>query len=374
MSVYDYAKTDTTPEKAGYHEKRLQVLSDHYKALVDNGRIQAASFLMARGGKIFAHQVIGKLTQLENSPAIKTDSIKRVASISKLFTATAIMKLIEDGKLWLKQSVSEIIADFDTPYHNPITLWHLLTHTSGLPADPGYFCEPSPIGWSEVFDKEDWIGAILQGPLQNKPGENWNYCSRGYAILGEIVSRVSGQHFNDYVQKEIFIPLKMNRSFFEVPESLENEVCTRTDEERKDIDVSRERISGRAPRSGGGAYCSLYDLYRFGQCFLNGGTLDNIRILGRMTVEAMTTNQLENVPAFHWGTNCKSYRHGLGWGFFCDGSTVSPECVNHEGFGWSSLYADPRENFIFASFVADNNVWDPDVQVIPRTIAFSGIT
>jgi hypothetical protein len=90
-------------------------------------------------------------------------------------------------------------------------------------------------------------------------------------------------------------------------------------------------------------------------------------------VETMTRDQLDNVPSFHWGKNCKVFRYGLGWSFFCDGPTVSPECLNHEGSGWMSLFVDPREQFIYASFFDDNRDWDPKVMVNTRTIACSGI-
>jgi CubicO group peptidase (beta-lactamase class C family) len=373
MATYDFGHTDSSPEEAGYSESRLKLLSDYYSSLIDSRRVQAAGFLMARKGKIFAHQAAGKLSFIENSPNVNTDSIKRIASITKLFTATAIMKLVEDGKLWLGQPVKDFIPEFDTSTHNGISLWHLLTHTSGLPADPGYFLEPYPIRWFDLLDRDDWVKVILSGPLQCKPGENWNYCTLGFAILGEVVSRASGCHYNEYVKREIFEPLGLHKTFMELPETLQSKVCVSNNEEIERTSQSRIRVSNRPPKSGGGAFSTLYDLYRFGQCFLNGGILDGVRIIGRKTAEAMTRNQLENVPSFHWSTNCKTYRHGLGWGFYCDGPTVSQSCYNHEGWGWSALYVDPEEDFIYVSYSVDDHDWSPDVQVKPRTIAWSGI-
>jgi len=373
MALYDFGKIDISPENAGYNASRLKLLSDYYGALIDSGKLQSAGFLMARKGKIFAHQATGKLTHKADSPAIKCDTLKPIASITKMFTATAIMKLVEDGKLWLGQPVKDIIPEFNTPVHGGISLWHLLTHTSGLPADPGYFQEPYPIDWFGHIDRDDWVKTILSGPIQSQPGEQWNYCSLGFAILGEIVSRISGMHFNDYVEKEIFKPLGMTRTFMEIPLSFANEISIRNDEDLNYVSESPIRQPNRPPRSGGGAYSTLYDMYRFAQCFLNGGTLDGVRLIGRKTVEAMTRNQLENVPSFHWGAKCKTYRQGLGWGFYADGSTVSPDCYNHEGWGWCALYNDPEEQFTYVSFVADDRDWNPDFQVKPRTIAFSGI-
>jgi CubicO group peptidase (beta-lactamase class C family) len=373
MATYAFGHTDTSPQNANYSEARLKLLSNYYSSLIDSGRVQSAGFLLARKGKIFAHQAAGKLTHQEGSPAIQTNSLKKIASITKLFTATAIMKLVEDGKLWLGQPVKDFIPEFDTPMHGGISLWHLLTHTSGLPADPGYFQEPYPINWFESLDRDDWLKKALSGPLQAQPGENWNYCTLGFSILGEVISRASDNHYNDYLQNEIFKPLGMHRSFMEIPEHLQDEVSTCNEYQSAEISRSAIRHSNRPPKAGGGAYSTLYDMYRFAQCFLNGGTIDNVRLIGRKTVEAMTRNQLENVPSFHWGTRCKTYRQGLGWGFYCDGPTVSPSCYNHEGWGWCSLYIDPEEDFIYISFIADDNEWSPDVQVKPRTIAWSGI-
>lgn len=125
--------------------------------------------------------------------------------------------------------------------------------------------------------------------------------------------------------------------------------------------------------SGGGIYSTLYDLFRFGQCFLNGGTLDGTRLLGCKTVATMLRNQLENVPSFHWGTRCSTYRYGLGWGCYADGSTALPSCVNHGGWGWATLFVDPEDDFVYVHFFADNNDWDPNIMVSTRVIVFSGI-
>jgi CubicO group peptidase (beta-lactamase class C family) len=373
MATFDFGKIDISLENAGYSASRLKLLNDYYSALIDSGKVQSAGFLLARKGKIIAHQAVGKLTHKADSPVIKHDTLKPIASITKVFTATAIMKLVEDGKLWLGQPVKDIIAEFNTPLHGGISLWHLLTHTSGLPADPGYFQEPYPINWFERIYCDDWLKIILSGPIQAQPGEQWNYCSMGFAVLGEVVSRVSGMHFNDYVEKEIFQPLGMTRTFMEPPETLKNEVSIRNDDDIQELEECSIRQQNRPPRSGGGAFSTMYDLYRFAQCFLNGGTLDGVRIIGRKTAEAMTRNQLENVPSFHWGAKCKTYRQGLGWGFYADGPTVSPSCYNHEGWGWCALYNDPEEQFTYVSFFADDKDWNPDLVVKPRTIAWSGI-
>jgi CubicO group peptidase (beta-lactamase class C family) len=365
-------RLDITPREARYDESRIALLASHYLSKVEAGTLQGASFLMARDGKVFAHQAMGKLTYLPDSAPLLPDSIKSIASITKVVTAAAVMKLVEDGVVWLQQPVKTIIKEFDTQMHGSISLWHLLTHTSGLRADGGYFTEPYPVDDHGSFGEKDWlVKTVLSGPLQNAPGEQWNYCSNGFAVLAEVVTRASGMHFNDYVAKKIFEPLGMSRSFIEVPEALEPEVILLDEWTKKHMAWARTRVG--APMGAGGVYSTLRDLFKFGQCFLGGGEYGGARILGRKTVQEMTRNQLCGVPSFHWGARCREYRHGLGWGFFCDGSTVGPATFNHEGWGWCSLYVDPVERFIFASFVPDPEDWNPQLVVAPRTIAFSGI-
>ncbi len=371
MAQWMDGKIDVSAEKAGYDEKRIAVLADYYGNLIDAGKIRAAGFLMARNGGVFCHRAAGAHEYSDPSPAVKPDAIKRMASITKVFTAAAAMKLVEDGKLWLEQPVKTLIKEFDTPLHGNITLWHLLTHTSGLPADGGYFLEPYPIDHYEFINKKDWIKRLLAGPMQAKPGSQWNYSTLGYSILGEVVARAAGMSVGDYIEQEIFKPLGMTRSFFTPPAELIGEITT-TEKWEKD-DLSGAPGKRYYSLGGFGAFSTLSDLMRFAQCFLNGGTLDGNRILGRKTVETMTRNQLDGVPSFHWGKNCVNFRQGLGWAFYCDGPTVSPECFNHEGWGWCSLFVDPAEKFIFAAFTNTHEDWNPAVMVNPRTIAFSGI-
>jgi CubicO group peptidase (beta-lactamase class C family) len=221
------------------------------------------------------------------------------------------------------------------------------------------------------MQRDDWlIKSALAGPVQCKPGEQWNYSSLAFAVLGEIIGKVSGKYFDDFVMDEIIKPLGMTRTFMEVPEKLWPETVVMDDWGRKTLTGPKDRKG--APKSGGGVYSTLQDLFKLGQCYLNGGEYGGARILGKKTCQEMTRNQLSGVPSYHWGKNCKEYRQGLGWGFYADGPTVGPATVNHEG--WCSLFVDPVEEFIFVSFIASTLEWNPDLMVSPRTIAFSGIT
>ncbi len=373
MNQYIHGTTDKKPAECGYNADRLSLLADCYRNLVEKGTVQAAGFLLARDGNVFAHQAIGRLTYRDDSPPFTPDSIKNIASITKIITATAIMKLVEDGRIWLEQRVCEIIEEFNTPMHQTINIRHLLTHTSGLRADPGYHLEPYPETLFDWLSEEGWLKKVLSGPVQSKPGEIWAYCSLGYCILAEIVSRVSGKHFIDYVQDEIFTPLGMDSSSIELPKQHLDRTVIMGEEHKRWIEEDRIRQPYACPPGGGGANATMHDMFKLAQCYLNGGTYNGVRILGKTTCQAMTRNQLDGVPSNHWGTWIKNYRQGLGWGFFADGPTVSPETYNHEGWGWCSLFIEPVERFIYISMAATHTEWNPDVMVKPRTIAWSGI-
>jgi Beta-lactamase class C and other penicillin binding proteins len=373
MAEWRKGAVDTSPAKARYDESRLSLMREHYAARIDSGKIQAASFLLARDGEVFAHEAAGKLSyKPEDDRPFMPDSIKRIASITKIVTATAVMKLVEDGKIWLEQPVKDFIPEFDTPLHGKINFRHLLTHTSGIVADPGYFAEPYPVDRRGELDTADWLKQVaLAGPLQGEPGKQWSYSSTGFTLLSELVSRASGMHFNQFVQDRIFSPMGMTRSFLEPPRSLWPEISIMTDWEEERLSHAADRKG--PPSGGGGVYSSLRDLFVLGQAFMDGGEFKGARLLGKKAAQEMTRDQLAGVPAFHWGKRLEDFRHGLGWGFYCDGSITGPATYNHQGWGCSYLFVDPVERFVLALFVVDPHDWNPELVVEPVNVAFSGI-
>jgi len=375
-------KIDASPDRVGMDTRRLGLLDSHFTGLIKAGKLQAASFLVAKDGQIVAHQAMGKLTNKADSTEVQPDSIRKVYSITKVVTAVAIMQLVEAGKLYLSQPVAHWIKEFDTDVHRRITLWHLLTHTSGLAGDPGIFFEPYTKPWYEwwAYEKKkaatqwesgDWVRLLLSGPLCDEPGKQWIYCSAAYGVLGEIIAKVSGMSYEEYLNKRIFEPLGMNRSFFEVPEALRQETCFTGPWEEGDI-FKPENRAGMPPRGGNGLYSTLEDLWKFGQTILNGGMFVGHRLLGRRTVEMMVSNQLKNVPSRCWGNNTKSFPHGVGWNLGHD-DICSPGTYNHEGAGGSGLYIDPKEKLVFVFFGPYTREWTPEAMINPRAIVWSSL-
>ncbi len=366
-------KADCLPEDAGYFPEYLDKLEGHFDCLIESGKVMASGYLLTRNNKIFAHRTSGKLAYDQPESAFKPESLRRMASITKVFTATAIMQLIEDGKICLEQIISTILPEFNTPIHKDIQIFHLLTHSSGIVAEPGYFNEPYQRRiYNEIENNPDWIKAILQGPLQSKPGECWNYCSMGFNILGEIIERKSGMGFEDYILSRIVRPLGMNDTYFQVPEELEKEVCVMDNWERNMV-IRKAGFSTNKNLPSSGILSTLMDMSRFGNMMLNNGTLDGIRILSRKSVESMIMYQLKGAFGFSWGRKDPDWKVGLCWSYSGDKSLASQETYNHEGYGSSALYIDPSEQLVAVYIAVNYGIWSMDSVVAPRNIIWAGL-
>ena len=368
-------KTDCTPEEINYDSNVLNILEKHFQNIIDKHTILAAGYLLAKDGKIFDHKAMGKQSAFEDKGDFLPDSIRPIASITKVFTATALLQLMEQGKFYLKQPVSEFIKEFDTDMHRHITIFQLLTHTSGIKGDPGSFFEPYPAEWYNDVNKKNWIKKFLTGPLQFKPGTVWNYNSQGFNILAELVSRLSGMDYDKYVEEYIFKPLDMNSSFFFVPENLKDKVCIVSEWNKERLGFIRDKMPTTSLLGGGGIYSTLIDLFKFGQMMLNGGTYNNKRILGRKTVEAAVKPHIKNKKAYNWQPHLFVDKYkwtcGLAWElnkqhFLSDG------VYDHEGAEGAGLYIDPAENFIFVGFYPDT-MYHGESWINPLAIAWSGI-
>ncbi len=362
----------TSPEAVDYNPAKIALLAAKFAELIERETIQCAGFIMARHGKIFAWQTMGPLRGFEDRGDFMPDSLRRVASVTKVYTAVAIMQLVESGRIYLEQPVAAIIPEFDTDPHRRINIFHLLTHTSGLAADPGYWKEPFPADYWRETDAENWIRRLLAGPLQSETGKVWSYSSIGFQILGEIVTRVAGLPYQQYVMERIVQPMGLTRTCFDPPQHLHDQVCMVAEGERR-------RLAGPAPaatvsawKASGGLYSTLYDLCQLGQLFLNHGRLNGNELLGRKTLEAMVRNHLPGIPAYHWGDELKHKSYTLGLEINKD-PLLSPGHLSHEGAGRCALWIDPAEDFIYAYMGPTAMAWSPEAVICPRGIAWSGI-
>ena len=369
--LFTEGKTQCKPRDVGYDPERLDVLNNHFQKLIDEGKIQCAIYCLSRKGKIFAHGAIGKKTYRKNdNTPVKPDSVRYIASVTKLFAAVAIMKLVEDGLTRLDATVGEILPQFNTPPYDKITLFHLLTHTSGMYPDPGCFENKYQSNYWSMIENAyklhkpkkdgefDWITAALGTigtGLRTNPDTEWAYCSFGFVILGAVIEKLTGIHANKYIEDYISLPLGMKDTVFDLTPDMAKRAIVTDKETEKYINsiidgTYKPRWVGEKlnlPGTGGGLNGTAYDMNIFGNMVLNGGTLNNTRIIGRKAIEKMTTHQLHNIPDYTWGGNTQNRGFGVGFDMR-DGPafTFSPNSYCHEGAGSCALYIDPQEELV----------------------------
>ncbi|MFT3951911.1 MAG: serine hydrolase domain-containing protein [Oscillospiraceae bacterium] len=390
--------TEVTPAEAGYDESRLAALHKHFGRLMDRRKIQGASYCLARDGKVFASGAVGRRHYADATDPMLPDTVVRVASVTKLFTAVAVMKLIEDGHFRLDTPVKELLPEFDQGDFWRITVKHLLTHTSGMLPDAGY---PDVGGdylyWDAVgryidgYDPEkdgafNWIHAALQAGVRRMPDEEWMYCSFGFKILGEIITRVSGRDVKAYIEEEIFRPLGMNDSTFTLTPALAKRMVVKSAENeaylKRVIDGTNQPDNEKngwksVPSTDNGVYSTTADLIKFGTMCLGMGRSGDVRILGRKLFEKMTTCALHGVPNFAWGVNDPDRSFGIGFDmkrnaeyYYSEGSFF------HEGAGACALIMDPKERMAAAYFVPFDDVpdgWCPEAVYNTQIVIWSGL-
>jgi len=381
--LYTQGKTDCQPGEVGYNEQRLDVLNKHFQRIIDDGEIQCATYCLSRRGKVFAHGAIGKKSfRKEDNTPVQPDDVRWIASMTKTFTAVSIMKLVEDGITRLDVPAGEILPQLNTPPFNAITLFHLLTHTSGLHADDGCFENKYQTNyWTQIErayalhkkeDKEfDWLAAALGTigcGLRVKPDTEWAYNSFGFVILGAVIEKLTGIHAHKYIEDNICKPLGMKDTSFDLtPDKAKRLIVTDKNME-KDINAIingtyKHRWIPRKlniPLTGGGMDSTAYDMVRFANMTLGGGTLDGVRILGRKAMEKMTTIAV-NKPSYCWGSNEKERFYGVGFDMRNGPAfTFSQNTYNHEGAGACAMYIDPKEELAAVWFVpfAKEGWWD----------------
>jgi CubicO group peptidase (beta-lactamase class C family) len=381
--------TQYLPEEVGYDKDRVETLSHLFEALIDQKKIISANYCLARDGKVFAYNAVGKLSyREEDERELKPDTIQPIASITKFVTSVAIWQLVVDGKLRVNQRVGEIIEEFDAqPFHD-ITIAHLLSHTSGMHPDGGcydnkYFV--SPWDFIQQDQGKNWIAAALRCGMHKKPGEEWAYCSFGFAVLGEVITRVSGVHAHDYITEHILKPCGMKDSTFTFSQEVYSRSNIPTKDREKEYNnflkqtpeyVEEERFWSKIPGTGGALYSTAYDLCRFGIMLQQGGSIDGNRVIGRKAIEKMTRLYTgPEVKDYCWNAGGVSRAYGLGPDMRCnDASLYSPGTYFHEGAGGCCLIIDPTERMVAAWFIPFvEEKWCPEPLYNAAAVMWSGI-
>jgi CubicO group peptidase (beta-lactamase class C family) len=196
----------TSPAEAGVPAAQIDALF----ANLDEGRQPGAAVMVILGGEVVHARGYG-LANLETGERITPDTVFRLGSVSKMFTAMAIATLADRGALGLDDPAGRHVAALAR--HRAITIRHLLSHTSGL---PDYYEEFDPTPWlarGEIPSNADTV-AFLGGmdPVLFTPGERYEYSNPGYEVLALVVEAVSGRSFREFMRKEIFAAIGMDHS------------------------------------------------------------------------------------------------------------------------------------------------------------------
>jgi CubicO group peptidase (beta-lactamase class C family) len=362
---------NTSPRAAGFDPARLNVLHATTKRFVGEGRHAGIVTLIARDGKIVDVQAYG-LRDVEKQLPMKRDTIVRVYSMSKIITCAATLMLLEDGKFNLEDPVSKYLPELkgmkvwtggtqDSPQtealKRPITIKHLLTHTSGLMYDFAGNDELTKLWraadlWSGP-GLTNFIARLGQLPLKHQPGDAYTY-GVNQDVQGALIERVSGERFGTFLENRIFRPLGMKDTGFDVPESKRQRVARtykladgKFVEDKPIIETWPEE--GRGIEAGGaGLFSTADDFALFAQMLCNGGTLDGKRLLGRKTIELMTANHMVTLPNNQAATRQKGF--GLGVEVTTDlGQLSMPSSVGQFGwYGAATTYCqiDPKEKIV----------------------------
>jgi CubicO group peptidase (beta-lactamase class C family) len=306
-------------KNTGLCPQRLGRVSDWMKLQVSSGKLAGLITVIARRGQIAHFEVAGKADIARGTPMAK-DTIFRIYSMTKPLTSVAIMMLYEEGRFQLDDPVEKFVTAFknqrvytgnsrgkiDTvPTERGVTFRDLLTHTSGLTygfmesniIDFNYRRQGVDFQTAETSLK-DVVEKAASMPLIAQPGKAWNY-SIATDVLGYLVEVVSGLPFEKFLMERVIKPLKMADTDFWVPEAKQARFSANYSADGKggltqiDDPAKSRYLKPRTVNSGGGGLVSTASDYaRFCQFMLNKGELDGVRLLGRKTVELMTSNHL----------------------------------------------------------------------------------
>lgn len=275
------------------------------------GRTAGAAVLVSRDGKVVFERGFG-YASLEHGVRITPATKFRIGSITKQFTAAAILRLQEQGKLSVGDRLSRFLPDF--PRAEEVTLHHLLTHTSGLHS---YTNKPDFLRTVTVpTTSEELIASFKNDPFDFAPGTKWDYCNSGYLLLGHLVEKVSGQPYGDFLRAQFFEPLGMKDTGVHRNDAILEDEATGYFQEG---DVLRKALNWDMSRAGGAGalYSTVGDLARWNEAVFGG------RVLGPDSLKAALT------PVAVAGAE-RLPDEGYGYGWFV-GKLRGLEEVQHGG-------------------------------------------
>jgi len=338
------------PADAGVDAGRLDRAVSIVRHAVEDDEIPGAVVLVARRGRVILHEAFG-FRDIERTQPMQTDSLFRMASNSKAVTAAGIMLLVEDGKLDLDAPVGTYLPAFDNDAWRPVTIRHLLTHTSGSRIKP-LFLTPllkSTSDHPQAPDLRLEVNRFAEIPPDKKPGTTYSYNNAGFNVLAAVVEQAAGS-YKDHLRIRLYEPLGMRNSCNHESDSDHDRMST----------VMKRQVDGTwkagwtpgdppdwpFPRGSGGMVSTAWDYAVFCQMLLNEGTHGGKQILSTVTVREMTNPQ---------SAHCEAARtYGLGWKVAEPGGVFS-----HTGSDGTYVWVDPADEVIGMVLTQTNSTTRP---------------
>ncbi len=361
------------PLNPAYAADRLARLDQAVTDDMARGRLAGAVLYLSRDGQPVHQRALG-WQDAEGRVAMRTDTLFRLASMTKAVTTVAAMMLYEQGHFLLRDPISKWLPAFANvrvaapgepgqpprlaPPRAPITVRDLLQHTAGL----SYGAGPATAEWKAagyndwyILGRDEtlaqWTDRLAQLPLQGQPGEAWQY-GYGTDVLGRLIEIWSGLPLDRYVAERITGPLRMPDTHFFVPPEKAARLANVYGLEKgslvlKETAAQSDFIHGprKLPSGGAGLVSTVGDYARFLHLLLNGGALDGVRLLSPASVAMMTRD--------HLGARYSGDAEGAGFGFWVSNSPGTRSELGSVGsYGWGSAYApqyvvDPQARTVF---------------------------
>jgi serine-type D-Ala-D-Ala carboxypeptidase len=325
-----------TPKSVGMSAARLASVDRIVLRGINAGGYPGASVVIGRKGYAVFQKGFGKLGWTSSSPRVTADrSIYDLASLTKVVgTTTAAMVLFDEGRLDLEAPVSTYLPAFSGGWKDSVTVRHLLTHRSGLPAGRDL--------WRVARTPDEARAAVLSTNLECKPGQCYIYSDLGADVLGFVIEAIAGESLDVFLHDKVFEPLGMNDTFFRPADSLTYRIAPTEIAPPRGYPLQGQVHDENAYALGGvaghaGLFSTAADLSIFAQMMLNGGEYNGVRVVSDTTV-ALFTRRAAGTRALGWDT-----ADGDGG----SGKFLDSRAYGHTGYTGTSIWIDPeRQMFV----------------------------
>ncbi|XXY54146.1 serine hydrolase domain-containing protein [Sorangium sp. So ce269] len=351
------------PEVVGMHSELIEDVFARVQRRVNDGLFPGATALIARRGLIVGHRAFGNKVAGCTEP-VTLDTMFDVLSLTKvLATATAIMVLVQQGRLKLSDPVASYLPRFATNGKASITLLDMLRYSAGLPVDNQRL--------DELDDKKVWH-AMAETPLEYTPGSSVLYSDLTYRLLGRVVEIVSGTDLSTFARAHIWGPLGMHDTMFKPPPELAPRIAATGTSSRRGCLVRGEVQDEQDHALGGvtgcdGVFSTAMDIAIFCQMIMSGGSYGGARVLTPQSVYKLTRNQTPQLTAAATDTsplnNLLLTPKGLGWEiwtprFSHGGTRLSPGSFGKAGGTGSFVWIDQARE-LFGVFLTNHGLPEP---------------